>query len=73
MESTTRGVFGIAAMLVGVAFAALLIGHSQGTAQVASSFGGVFNDLLSTVELQNGPGSFNLGAGYGGGFGGGYV
>lgn len=54
MGEVGRGVFGIAALFIGVAFAALLIGHSSGTAQVVNSVGGNFNSLLKTVELAGG-------------------
>lgn len=54
MGEVGRGLFGIAALFIGVAFAALLIGHSSGTAQVVNSVAGNFNSLLQTVELSGG-------------------
>jgi hypothetical protein len=56
MGETTRGIFGIAALFIGVAFAALLIGHASGTKTVIESAGGTFNTLLRTVELAGGSG-----------------
>jgi hypothetical protein len=56
MGETSRGLFGIAALFIGVAFAALLIGHAGGTATVVNSIGGNFNELLKTVELAGGTG-----------------
>lgn len=46
----------IAALLIGVAFVALLINRSQGTAQVIRAGGSTFNQLLRTVTLQNNSG-----------------
>jgi hypothetical protein len=54
MGETGRGLFGIAALFIGVAFAALLVGHASGTKTVVDSFGGNFNTLLRTVELSGG-------------------
>lgn len=54
MGEVGRGIFGIAALLIGVAFAALLIGHSSGTATVVNAVGGQFNRLLQTVSLSGG-------------------
>ncbi len=54
MGEVGRGMFGIAALLIGVAFAALLIGHSSGTATVVNAIGGNFNRLLQTVSLSGG-------------------
>lgn len=54
MGEVGRGMFGIAALLIGVAFAALLIGHSSGTATVVNAIGGTFNTLLRTVSLSGG-------------------
>lgn len=67
-----KGIFEIAALLIGVAFAALLIGHPTATVQVAQGVGGTFNSLLQTVELAGGSGGFsNFGSpvGFGGSFG----
>lgn len=44
----------IAALLIGVALVALVIGQADKTARVVQSAGGVFNDLLKTVTLQSG-------------------
>ena len=49
-----KGVFEIAALFVGVAFAALLVSHSGGTAQVVSSLTQGFGYDLATVELAGG-------------------
>lgn len=54
MGEVGRGLFGIAALFIGVAFAALLIGHAGGTATVVNAIGGNFNNLLKTVELAGG-------------------
>lgn len=54
MGEVGRGLFGIAALFIGVAFAALLIGHSSGTVAVTNAIGGNFNNLLKTVELAGG-------------------
>jgi hypothetical protein len=56
MGEVGRGIFGIAALFIGVAFAALLIGHASGTKTVVESVGGTFNTLLRTVELAGGSG-----------------
>jgi hypothetical protein len=56
MGEVGRGLFGIAALFIGVAFAALLIGHASGTATVVNAIGGNFNQLLNTVELAGGSG-----------------
>ena len=58
MQSTGRDLFSIAALLIGVAFAALLVGHANGTAQVVSAIGGTFNQLLQTVELAGGSNAY---------------
>lgn len=46
----------IAALLIGVALIALLVGHAGGTASIiqAGTYG--FDSLLQTVTLQNSPG-----------------
>lgn len=49
-----KEIFGIAALLVGVAFAALLVGHASGTAQVIQAASSGFGNLLATVELAGG-------------------
>lgn len=49
-----KDLFELGALLVGVAFAALLIGHAQGTATVVGSVSEGFGKLLSTVELAGG-------------------
>lgn len=54
MGETGRGLFGIAALFIGVAFAALLVGHASGTKTVVDSIGGNFNTLLRTVSLSGG-------------------
>lgn len=46
--------FGLMALFVGVAFAALLIGHPAGTAQVAGALFQGFAYDLATVELAGG-------------------
>lgn len=56
MGDVSRGLFGIAALFIGVAFAALLIGHASGSKTVIDSLGGNFNQLLKTVELAGGSG-----------------
>lgn len=54
MGETGRGLFGIAALFIGVAFAALLVGHASGTKTVVDAVGGNFNTLLRTVSLSGG-------------------
>jgi hypothetical protein len=49
-----KELFSLAALLVGVAFAALLIGHPQGTATVVGAVSQGFGNLLATVELAGG-------------------
>lgn len=51
-----KDLFELAALLVGVAFAALLIGHAAGTAQVVGAVSTGFGNLLNTVELAGGYG-----------------
>lgn len=46
----------IASLFIGVALVALLVGHSQGAAQVIGSVTSGFGSLLSTVELQSSSG-----------------
>lgn len=68
-----KELFSLAALLVGVAFAALLVGHSQGTAQVVGAVSQGFGNLLATVELAGGyAGSSGIQSQYqfGNGFGG---
>jgi hypothetical protein len=61
-----KDVFEIAAMFVGVAFAALLIGHPSGTAQVVKSLSDAFGMNLATVELAGGyAGNSGIASGYG--------
>lgn len=43
----------IAALLIGVATIALLVGNYKGTTAVINSGAGAFNELLRTVTLQN--------------------
>lgn len=61
-----HGLFEIASLFIGVAFAALLIGHPSGTSQVVSSIGQAFGMNLATVELAGG---YAGSAGYGSGIG----
>ena len=49
-----RGVFEIAALFVGVAFAALLVSHASGTATVVQAITQGFGYDLATVELAGG-------------------
>lgn len=51
-----RQITEIAALLIGVALVALIIGQADKTATVIKSAGGTFNDLLRTVTLQSGYG-----------------
>lgn len=61
-----REVFEIASLFIGVAFAALLVGHSQGTAQVVQAITQGFGYDLATVELAGGAaGSSGISSGYG--------
>jgi hypothetical protein len=43
----------IAVLLIGVAFAALIIGHAQGAGSIIATSTTGFNSLLNTVELGN--------------------
>ena len=61
-----RDVFELAALFVGVAFAALLVGHAQGTATVVKAVTQGFGYDLATVELAGGAAG---NAGFGSGFG----
>jgi hypothetical protein len=69
-----RELFELAALFVGVAFAALLIGHPGGTATVVDAVGSNFGKLLATVELSGGysgfAGSAGIGSPYSSAFGG---
>lgn len=49
-----RDIFEIAALFIGVAFAALLIGHPSATAQVTQAITQGFGYDLATVELAGG-------------------
>ena len=49
-----RDLFEIASLFIGVAFAALLVGHPQGTAQVVQAVTEGFGMDLATVELAGG-------------------
>lgn len=49
-----RNLFELASLFVGVAFAALLIGHAQGTATVVDAISRGFGMDLATVELAGG-------------------
>lgn len=51
-----KEIFEIAALLIGVAMMALLIGHPAATVQVAGGVANAFNGLLQTVELAGGSG-----------------
>lgn len=69
-----KDLFEIAALFIGVAFAALLIGHPQGASQVIGAVSQGFGMNLATVELaggyaNSGLGSFNLSSGLGNVFG----
>jgi hypothetical protein len=65
-----KDLFEIAALFIGVAFAALLVGHAQGTATVVQSVSQGFGYDLATVELAGGAaGSSGISNGYS--FGGG--
>lgn len=65
-----RDIFEIAALFIGVAFAALLIGHPSATAQVTRAITEGFGYDLATVELAGGAAG-NSGTYSGLGFGGG--
>lgn len=49
-----RQITEIAALLIGVALVALIVGQADKTSQVITSAGSTFNDLLKTVTLQSG-------------------
>lgn len=48
----------IAALLIGVAVIALIVGRADQSSKVIATAAGGFNDLLRTVTLQNGFGSY---------------
>lgn len=61
-----RDLFEIAALFIAVAFAALLVGHPSGTAQVVQSISQGFGMDLATVELAGGyAGGSGIGSGMG--------
>jgi hypothetical protein len=61
-----KGIFGIAALFIGVAFAALLVGHAQGAATVIKAVSSGFGMDLATVELAGGyAGNSGIGSQYG--------
>lgn len=61
-----RDLFELAALFVGVAFAALLVGHAQGTATVVKSISEGFGMNLATIELAGGyAGNSGIASGYG--------
>jgi hypothetical protein len=49
-----RQIFEVAALLIGVAVITLIVGKADNTAKVIQSAGGVFNDALRVVTMQNG-------------------
>ena len=59
MDNLGRNIMEIAALLISVAFVALLLNRSSGTVQIIKASTGGFNDLLKTVTLQN-----SFGGGY---------
>lgn len=59
MNESIKGVFEIAALLIGVSVLTLILNRSNETAQVIQSAGGTFGNLLGIVTLQNS----SLGAG----------
>lgn len=48
----------IAALLIGVALVALIVGRADQSSKVIATAAGGFNDLLKTVTLQSGFGSY---------------
>lgn len=61
-----KDIFGIMALFIGVAFAALLVGHPQGAAQVTEAITHGFAYDLATVELAGGAaGNSGFGTGLG--------
>lgn len=56
-----EGLYHLAMAGLGIAVITLLVKNSQQTAQVAASFGGVYNQTLATLTGQGG-------IGYGGNF-----
>ena len=59
MYGLFRNLTEIAALIIGVAFVALLLNRSRGTVDIIKAGTGGFNDLLKTVTLQN-----SFGGGY---------
>lgn len=60
MQNIGGDITGIVTLLIGVAFAALLIGHASQTVQVVQGSGNTLNTLLNTVELTGQSSNFNL-------------
>lgn len=54
----------IAALFIGVAVIALIIGNASKTTQVINSGAGAFNELLKTVTLQSSLGGLSGFGGY---------
>lgn len=53
-------VTGIVTLLIGVAFAALLVGHASQSVQLIQGSGNTLNTLLNTVELTGQGSNFTL-------------
>lgn len=58
MNSIGSGIMEIATALLGIALIALLINKASDTTKIIETSGNTFNDLLKTVTLQNGMGSY---------------
>jgi uncharacterized membrane protein YgcG len=74
MSDFGKDITGIIVLLIGVAFAALLVGHAAGTGYLIQQGSVGLNTLLNTVELTptatNGPGTQAGGGTIGGVFSG---
>lgn len=60
MQNLGRDVSEIAAMLIGVAFVALLINRASDSAMLIKTTAESFGSLLGIVTLQNGYGNFAM-------------
>lgn len=58
MNSIGSGIMEIATALLGIALIALLVNRASDTSKIIETSGNTFNDLLKTVTLQNGMGSY---------------
>lgn len=58
MNGIGSGIMEIATALLGIALIALLVNRASDTSKIIETSGNTFNDLLKTITLQNGMGSY---------------